>query len=170
MAGATAVGGFAADWNRTHLFNPSWPPHARFHDAQTVAMGALLGLGGLWVLNRKGSAPQRDIAMGALLPAFFWASMGAAIGFPGTGGLQTEFPETVPRVRGVWIDERFASGAMLGLIAVGYYLDRRWQAGQIQRPWGGRSKPCPRCGSLLILPKRSVNRSLALRHELQLGD
>ncbi|MCM3487103.1 DUF6640 family protein [Kocuria rosea] len=133
VAGVTAVGGFAADWNRTHLFNPNWPPHARFHDAQTVAMGALLGLGGLCALNRKGSAPQGDTAMGALLPAFFWASMGAAFAFPGAEGLQSEFPEVVPRVRGVWIDERFASAGMLGLIAVGYGLDRRSQAGQARQ-------------------------------------
>ncbi|GKV73731.1 hypothetical protein NCCP2145_31120 [Pseudarthrobacter sp. NCCP-2145] len=133
VAGATAIGGFAADWNRTHLFNPNWPPHAKFHDAQTIAMAALLGLGGLYALNRKGSAPQRNTAMGAILPAFFWASMGAAFGFPRTAGLQSEFPERVPRVRGVWIDERFASGGMLGLIAVGYWLDRRWQTGKARR-------------------------------------
>ncbi len=133
VAGVTVVGGFAADWNRTHLFNPGWPPHARFHDAQTIAVGALLGMGGLWALNRKGPELQRDTALGALLPAFFWASMGAAFGFPGTEGLQSEFPELVPRVRGVWIDERFASTGMLGLIAVGYCLDRRSQARQARR-------------------------------------
>lgn len=133
VAGITAVGGFAADWNRTHLFNPNWSPHAKFHDAQTVAVGALLGMGGLWALNRKGSAPQRDVALGASLPAFFWASMGAAFAFPGAEGLQSEFPELVPRVRGVWIDERFGSAVMLGLIAVGYGLDRRSQADQARR-------------------------------------
>ncbi|WP_368783640.1 DUF6640 family protein [Arthrobacter sp. B1805] len=36
IAVATAVGGFIADWNRTHLFNPQWPPHARFHDAMSI--------------------------------------------------------------------------------------------------------------------------------------
>jgi hypothetical protein len=25
IAALTAVGGFFADWNRTHLFNPNWP-------------------------------------------------------------------------------------------------------------------------------------------------
>ena len=33
VAAFTAVGGFLADWNRTHLFNPRWTPHAKFHDA-----------------------------------------------------------------------------------------------------------------------------------------
>lgn len=129
VAGATTVGGFAADWNRTHLFNPSWPPHARFHDAMTIAMGALLGASGLYALNRKGPAPDRDTTVGALLPAFFWASMGAAFAFPGAQGLQSEFPQLVPRVRGVWIDERFASAGMLGLTALGYGLERRAHRG-----------------------------------------
>lgn len=125
VAGATAVGGFAVDWNRTHLFNPNWPPHARFHDAQTIAMGALLGAGGLFALNSTGPHHDRNAGLGALLPSFFWASMGAAFAFPGAQGLQSEFPDLVPRVRGVWIDERFAAAGMLGLGVLGYGLERR---------------------------------------------
>ena len=129
VAGATTVGGFAADWNRTHLFNPNWPEHARFHDAMTIAVAALLGAGGLYALNRKGPDPDRDTTMGALLPAVFWTSMSAAFAFPGTQGLQAEFPHLVPRVRGVWIDERFASAGMLGLTGLGYALERRTRRG-----------------------------------------
>lgn len=125
VAGATAVGGFVVDWNRTHLFNPTWPPHARFHDAQTISLGALLGTAGLAALyGRRGDGEEKATA-GALLPACFWASMGTAFAFPGTEGLQSEFPERVPRVGGVWIDERFAAAGMLGLGALGYLLERR---------------------------------------------
>src|ERR1700751_1374929 len=28
-----AIVSTAVDWNSTHLFNPAWHPHARFHDA-----------------------------------------------------------------------------------------------------------------------------------------
>lgn len=125
VAVSTVVGGFAADWNRTHLLNPAWPPHARFHDAMTIALGGFLGAGALYALNRPGSDPNRDVALGALLPATFWASMGLAFTFPGTQGLQAEFPHLVPRVRGVWIDERFAASGTLALTALGYGLDRR---------------------------------------------
>lgn len=124
VAVTTVVGGFAADWNHTHLLNPAWPPHARFHDAMTIALGGLLGAGALYALNRPGSAPGRDATLGALLPAAFWASMGLAFSFPGTQGLQAEFPHLVPRIRGVWIDERFAAGGALALTAIGYGLER----------------------------------------------
>jgi hypothetical protein len=30
-----------------HAFNPGWPPHAKFHDAQYMVMTVLLGLTGL---------------------------------------------------------------------------------------------------------------------------
>ncbi|MFL6289210.1 MAG: DUF6640 family protein [Actinomycetes bacterium] len=60
IAASTTVGGFVADWNRTHLFNPEWPPHARFHDALTVAMGALLGACGLYFLLVGGRGRDRE--------------------------------------------------------------------------------------------------------------
>lgn len=129
VAGATAVGGFLVDWNRTHLFNPNWPPHARFHDAQTISLGALLGTAGLAALHGKGGTDRERTAAGAVLPAFFWAAMGAAFAFPGTGGLQAEFPDRVPRVRGVWLDERFAAAGMLGLAVAGFTLEHHRRPG-----------------------------------------
>jgi hypothetical protein len=125
VAALTIVGGFVADWNRTHLFNPDWPPHAKFHDALSIALGALLGACGLYFLCRKGKDPQTDVALGALLPSLFWTAQGTSFAFPGAEGLEAEFPEKVPCVKGVWINERFVSALMLALIAAGYAAERR---------------------------------------------
>lgn len=137
VAVATALGGFAADWNRTHLFNPAWPPHAKLHDAWTLVLGVALGGTALWLLREgpHGEGPDgagpggdgRDLALGALLPAAFWAGQGAAFAFPGTGGLAAEFPGLVPRVGGVLLDERVASAVMVSVSAAGYALARRGQ-------------------------------------------
>ncbi len=124
----TAVGGFLADWNRTHLFNPNWPPHARFHDAQSILLGSFLGVSGLYLLWRRGEHPESDLSLGALLPAFFWMAQGASFVFPGAEGLEAEFPEKVPRIRGLWLNERVPGALMLVLIAVGYLAERGRQA------------------------------------------
>ncbi len=125
VAALTTVGGFLADWNRTHLFNPDWPPHAKFHDAQTILLGSLLGASGLYFLRGRGKHPEKDLALGALLPSFFWVAQGAGFAFPGAEGFEAEFPEKVPRVRDVWVNERFSSALMLALIAAGYAAERR---------------------------------------------
>ena len=52
VAAFTAVGAYLYDYNETHMFNRQWPPHAKFHDAQTISLGSLLGFLSLWSLWR----------------------------------------------------------------------------------------------------------------------
>ena len=128
VATLTAVGGLPADWNQTHLFNPDWRPHARFHDAQTILLGSLLGAGGLYSLRGSGERPGRNLALGVLLPSLFWISQVGSFLFPGAEGLEAEFPEKVPRIGGVWLNERAASVLMLALLALGYSIQRGRQS------------------------------------------
>ncbi len=45
IAGAfTAISPCVADWNETHIDNPLWTLHAKFHDAQTMLFGAFVGI------------------------------------------------------------------------------------------------------------------------------
>jgi Family of unknown function (DUF6640) len=123
-AALTLVGGFLAGWNRTQLLNPNWPPHAEYHDAQTIPLGPLLGVSGLYFLRRRGKDPERDLALGALLSSLFWIAQGVSFAFPGAEGFEFEFPEKVPRIRDVWINEGFSSVLMLALITIGYVVER----------------------------------------------
>ena len=60
----TIIGTGLADLNSTHVFNPAWPPHARFHNATgwgTVTGSQLLAL---WLLWRPGQqASDRDTSV-----------------------------------------------------------------------------------------------------------
>ena len=125
VAFMTMVGGVIADWNRTHLFNPSWPPHAKFHDAMTICLGVFLGATSLFLLRRRGSDVSSSLPLGTLLPGFFWLSQLLSFAFPNTGGLDAEFPELVPRVAGVPLNELPLSIMMVAVMAIGFALSRR---------------------------------------------
>lgn len=121
---ATITGGFLADWNHTHLFNPAWTPHARFHDAWTILPGAGLGAIALRALWRDGP----DVELAALLTALFWATQAGSHAFPGAAGIASELPAAADRVGVTKVPEGVASAAMLALTAAGYALaagDRR---------------------------------------------
>lgn len=48
----TSTACFVADWNESHIYNHTWPGHAKFHNGQTMSMGLLLGLAALYYLYR----------------------------------------------------------------------------------------------------------------------
>jgi hypothetical protein len=127
VAALNIVGGFLAGWTRTHLFNQDWPPHARFHDALAIALGTLLGACGPYFLlaGRRGERSRGDLALGALLPAISWVVQEASLVFPGAARYESEFPEKVPRIKNVGVNERFSSALVLALTSAGYAAERR---------------------------------------------
>ncbi|MBB5075013.1 DUF6640 family protein [Nonomuraea endophytica] len=81
-----------------HAFNPAWPPHAKFHDAQYMVMTVLLGLTGLILALRR--------ARNTLLPAAAvlsvpWLGMIGALLFPGTATYDPEFADHTVFVLGL---------------------------------------------------------------------
>lgn len=118
VAVLTASGGYLMDWNRTHLLNPHWTAHARFHDAMTIVLGTGLGVLALRALWRA----EPDIDQAALLTALFWGSQGAAYAFPGTDGAAADVPELAGRLGISPRAEMVSSAGMLTVIGVGYLL------------------------------------------------
>jgi hypothetical protein len=102
IAVGTVVSPFLADWNATHIYNPLWTPHAKFHNAQTMAMAVLLGLAALFYTWRKSDNLRASLLPAWLFAGFYWISQTLAFVFPGVawtdpdllppGHSLTEFP------------------------------------------------------------------------------
>lgn len=119
VAAFTAVGGYLADWNRTHLYNPNWPPHAKFHDAQTILLGSLLGGTSLLLLRRGPGDARTRLRLAALLPGLYWLSQAGSILFPNTAFHDPEFEQKIPKIGGVRVNQAMVAGVMLGLLGLG---------------------------------------------------
>ena len=74
----------AFQWNATHVFNPKWHPHARFHAVQLGLFFTVLSGIGLWLT--WGSDVSRTAAawLAAAVPLVFWGGEFAALLVPGT--------------------------------------------------------------------------------------
>jgi tryptophan-rich sensory protein len=125
VAVLTAAGGFLSDMNKTHLFNPKWTPHAKFHDAMTIMLAFMLGTSATIALTKKDGDKDFLLATGTMLPAFFWAAMASSFAFPGAAGIEAEFPGKVKKVGPVALNEGFASGTMLLLLLTGFLIEKK---------------------------------------------
>ena len=92
------IGSFWADYNATHIFNPNWPPHAKFHGGQTLSMSVLLGLMTIVFAWRKTGDRTSAVIAASGFGALYWISQGAAILYPGTAFFDPQFitPNSFP--------------------------------------------------------------------------
>ncbi|GAB4012778.1 hypothetical protein GCM10028808_29950 [Spirosoma migulaei] len=116
----TTLGGFVFDWNETHIFNPRWPPHAKFHNAQTMVLGALLGLLSGWFLWFQKGEKRSTLQLAVLFGCLYWLGQLGAYFFPGTALFDPEF--THP---GQWPDQLILDGVLFLFLGVGYWLETR---------------------------------------------
>ena len=99
-------GGLVADaivpaTSRQHLFNPSWPPHAKFHNAQTMLMGLVSGTLSLAILFGTPSLTLPVLLLAAVIAANYFVTMAIAPLFPNTAWMDPEFGSGTPRPLGL---------------------------------------------------------------------
>jgi hypothetical protein len=112
-----------ADLSRTHSFNPRWTPHARFHDASAVVTELGWSITSLWLLWRRGTRDQGELALkiASLHPVLAYAPFLIPEAVPGAES--EDEPGKLPRVAGV-PGNLFGAGVVSGLSALGYLLGR----------------------------------------------
>ncbi|KAI1207304.1 uncharacterized protein F4807DRAFT_183811 [Annulohypoxylon truncatum] len=89
------IGTLKADYfNESHMFNPRWPPHAKFHNVQTIGLAVILSIITLyytWRPARTRELNREFMFMSALSGSIYWFAGLIAILPPGTAGLDPEF-------------------------------------------------------------------------------
>ena len=86
---------------KQHLWNPHWPPHAKFHNGQTMLMGIFGGLLSLAILFGGWPLTLPLFLLAAAVAASYFVSMALAPMFPGTGWTDPDFIVETPRPLGL---------------------------------------------------------------------
>jgi len=116
----TAIGCYIADWNETHIHNDRWPPHAKFHNGQTMSMGMALGLTTLYYLHRPAASAQiksHYLSTSAWIGSLYWITQISAFFYPGSLPADPEFGKGGEQV--------YICGTMFLFLGVGLWLEKR---------------------------------------------
>ena len=116
----TAVGVYVADWNESHIYNSAWPPHAKFHNAQTMSMGVALGAVVLYYLWKP--APTRaSLETAAIVAGIYGLTQLSVKFYPGISSVDPPGEDNWPQL--------MTTLPSLGFVLAGYLIERRRIAG-----------------------------------------
>lgn len=116
----TAIAAHLADWSASHLFNPAWPPHAKFHNGQTLAFSILACLLCLWFAWRRGGDQHTNALAAIAIASLYWLTQAAAILYPGSAFFDPVFDDPALYLVGLPIQAiiQIAALVLLGLAAL----------------------------------------------------
>ncbi|PNS14040.1 UDP-N-acetylglucosamine--dolichyl-phosphate N-acetylglucosaminephosphotransferase [Sphaceloma murrayae] len=118
-----SLGAFYFDFGPTHVLNPNWPPHARFHNGQTMTLGLFLCATSFYLLSRPATSKREaidSVRLAGLVGSMYCMAGVSAIFYPGTGwsdpptedpGQKWLFPMlTIVNLAGAWMECRRLGG------------------------------------------------------------
>jgi hypothetical protein len=95
-----ASAAYLADWSHTHVLNPRWPPHAKFHNGQTMSIGAMNAALVVYLLSRRANSSETEKSL-----VFVAAVVGSSTALAGLSAIL--YPGTA------WTDPEFDTGALI---------------------------------------------------------
>jgi hypothetical protein len=120
-----AIVATAVDFNTTHLFNPAWHPHARFHDALFFLSLDGASLIVLWLLWRRGKEPDLGVKVAALFLVVTWTPFFYIEPLiPGTSLLADDNIPVLKVASLSFAPNQIVAAVLLLLTAIGYWLAR----------------------------------------------
>ena len=106
---------------KQHQRNPAWPPHAKFHNAQTMLMGIGLGFLSLDLLFGIRPLTFPIFLIAVVTAGMYFLTMSLATIFPGTAWLDPEFAPNTPRPLGLH-PQQIVSYVLLALLVFAVIL------------------------------------------------
>jgi hypothetical protein len=116
------------DWNQTHVFNPTWPPHARFHTAYGSVVAWSVVAIAVWLLWRRSTEPEVGVKVALLVQLALWTPfLYLTLLVPGTSLAGGAPPPVVQhKIAGMVIEPQIFVAIIVLLLAIwGYRLARR---------------------------------------------
>ena len=99
--GGLVADAFVPGTAKQHLWNPHWPPHAKFHNGQTMLMGIFGGLLSLAILFGTRPLTLPSFLLATAVAASYFVAMALSPVFPGMDWTDPEFVAETPRPLGL---------------------------------------------------------------------
>ena len=110
------------DWNASHVFNPDWHPHGRFHDVMLLTLLVSFVPLLLWLLWRNSSEPEVAVKVTTAILVTFWGSFYINLLIPGTTPA-ANLDELPPSLLGIPLYPNMVVAAIIIILSlVGYWL------------------------------------------------
>ena len=110
------------DWNASHVFNPDWHPHGRFHDVMLLTLLVAFIPILLWLLWRKSKEPEVAVKVTTAILVTFWGSFYINLLIPGTSPA-ANVEELPPSLLGIPLYPNMVVAAIIIVLSlIGYWL------------------------------------------------